>query len=165
MEDRVAITNVYSLESVRYVLRGNEAAVAMFMALRDVLHFWDDLVDRDKPLTDADINRAMELVLLELPRMPFYRANFDVIHTTLVSAILNWKAATQFERTDESAAHIAYIIRSDYANILIQCAYLVGGMGWASFITPTIRKLWTNESFEEYCVNTEIERAKREEAA
>lgn len=149
-------------EVVHYSLKGHQPAIDYFMLVRDVLHFWDDLIDRDRPLRDTDINAAMFKVLVLLPQNSFYAEFKDSLTPVLVNAIANWQAANQFERGDDpDQLELAFVIRSDYANILIHCAYLVGGYFWMNEVTPLIRSLWTSENFQAYRENLMAEKAAR----
>lgn len=149
-------------EHIRYALRGHEGAVDFFLTLRDVLHFWDDLIDLDQRITPEYINRSMFAALIELPNNEFYRANYSSLSAILVNAIANWQTANQFEADgDDRRLSIAYVIRSDYANLLIHCAYLVGGYDWMTEVTPIIRDWWTKENFGAYKSNLQREMAAR----
>ena len=149
-------------DRIRYVLRGNEPAAQFFFLLRDVLHFWDDLIDQDHPVDAEAINRAMFKALVLLPANPFYRANFDAFAPVLVNAIANWHAANEFEaEDDERKLQIAFVTRSDYANLLILAAYLVGGYEWMREVTPAIREFWTSEDYPAYLENLKAERLAR----
>lgn len=134
--------------------------------MRQALHFWDDLHDADKPITRQEIHGAMWACLVELPSNPFYQKHFQALQATLHNAIANWMAANEFEQSDDDKnLATAYVIRSDYANLLIQCAYLVGGKEWMFEIAPKIRQAWTVESFTKYKQNLGIEKASRNKAA
>lgn len=149
-------------EAIRYALKGYQPAIDYFLLVRDVLHFWDDLIDKDRHLGDADINAAMFKALVLLPQNSFYLQCKDSLQPILVNAIANWQAANQFEAgDDERLLQVAFITRSDYANLLIQCAYLVGGYAWMNEVTPLIRSMWTKEDFAEYLSNLKREREAR----
>ena len=135
-------------------LKGNVHAVECFFLLRDILHFWDDLIDKDHAVPPEGVHSAMFKALVELPSNPFYQRFGDQLRPVLVNAIANWRAANQFETSgDNRRLQLAYVIRSDYANILIQMAYLVGGRDWVMEVTPSIRDVWTSEDFNDYLVN------------
>lgn len=149
-------------DCIRFALKGNEDAVSCFMLLRDVLHFWDDLIDKDREITDEQINRSMFKAIVSLPSNPFFRQYQDYLLPTLVNAIGNWHAANKFEKTDDGKLlEVAFVIRSDYANLLIQSAYIVGGHDWMVYVTPLIRSMWTSENFSAYMANLQEERAAR----
>lgn len=149
-------------ENIRYVLRNNASAVEFFLTIRDVLHFWDDLIDRDHPVTPAYIHRSMFAALVTLPSNAFYRQHQASLMPVLVNAIGNWRAANDFEsRDNRRELELAFVIRSDYANLLVQAAYLIGGVDWMVEVTPLIRSMWTSEGMSEYLKNLEAERAAR----
>lgn len=146
-------------DKISFALKGDEDAVALFTDLRDVLHFWDDLIDSDQPVTASDINRAMFTALVGLPANTFYQKHVASLLPTLTNAIGNWHTANAFEKTDDAhKLQIAFVIRSDYTNLLIQMAYLVGGHDWMTQVTPMIREMWTSENYRDYLNNLAAER-------
>ena len=152
-------------EKIRYVLKDIQPAVEFFLMLRDVLHFWDDLIDLDKPITPGYINHSMFTALVKLPSNVFYQAHQASLAPVLVNAIANWHAANEFEAGgDRKQLELAFVIRSDYANLLIQSAYLVGGRDWMLEVTPMIRSMWTSEDMNEYLGNLDAERKARDSA-
>ena len=151
------------VDFIRHVVRGNETAVDFFMMLHRVLHFWDDLIDKDKPISDLDTNVAMWTALIDLPNNTFYRDNFHSLQPVLANAIANWATATKFEREPtEKRLEIAFISRSDYINVLLQCAYIVGGAPWLFEITPVVREHWTTEDFSAYKAGLDAENSARD---
>lgn len=151
------------INEIRYVLKYNEDAVNFFLSFRDALHLWDDLIDKDKDLSDEDINRGFWNALVAIPANPFYRKHAETLSAITSNAIANWMTANQYEKTgDLKKLQAAYIIRSDYANVLIYCAQLVGGAAWAHEVTPVIRNAWTEEDFEQYLVNLRREHEARQ---
>lgn len=135
-------------------LPSNPDAVNFFCEIAMVGHFFDDLIDRDVKISNDDIYDGLWKALVVLPRNRFYRNNFDELNPILCNAILNWKAANEMEATNsESDKEIAFIIRSEYANLLIHSALLVGGPDWASKMTPKIRRFWHSETFAGYKEN------------
>ena len=149
------------IDKISEVLLGDVAAVDFFMQIHGILHLVDDLTDRDKPVSNEAIEKGMWSALVDLPRNPFYRRHFDTLNPIVANSILNWGAANEFEKHDDARLEIAFVIRSDYANVLIQSAYLVGGKDWAVKVTPIIRQLWTRETFQDYLRNLSAERYAR----
>jgi len=147
-------------QKISQALLGHIQAIDLFVLIRDVLHFWDDLIDKDKAVPDADINQSMFKALVAIPGNSFYREHQDKLLPVLTNAIANWHTANQFEQTaDRDRLEQAFVIRSDYANVLIQMAYLVGGYDWMIQVTPMIRAMWTTENFSAYLSNLQRERA------
>jgi hypothetical protein len=136
------------------VVRGHPDAAEFCITLVEVLHLWDDLIDKDKPVSPEAINKAFWQALVELPRNRFYQEHFHDLIPCLMTAIQNWHAANGMEETgSELDKEIAFILRSSYADIVIQAAHLTGGYDWARQITPLVRREFHKETYAGYRVN------------
>jgi hypothetical protein len=133
-------------------LKGHQDAINFVQCIVDVLHCWDDLKDRDKPLTQEQIDHAFWLMLVVLPRNSFYAANFSDLNPIIVSSIQNWHAANELEETDsDTDKEISFIIRSSYMDIVTQTVTIIGGYDWAREMIPTIRRqLHRHEDYRTY---------------
>jgi hypothetical protein len=148
---------------MRRVSNGNESAYRFVCDLTEVLHFWDDLVDRDAPVPDDLINRRMRQALIYLPRSLFYRDHFVELSSLLEAAIDNWIAANTLERVgDHDDKGIAFIIRSSYVDILIRVGKLCGVDG--ERLALEARQFIHSETFSGYLENLATERLAREGA-
>lgn len=148
-------------------VKGDLEALAFLQLITSILHSWDDLIDKDKRLTDAQINECFWQALVVLPRNKFYAKYFAELNPILISAILNWITANQLEddylfHGDTMASEIAFIIRSTYCELVIQSAMLIGGFEWGQTISFQVRKLWHNERLAGYQDNL---RKQHEDAA
>lgn len=151
---------------VEKALKNNESALQFVRTVAGVLHAWDDLIDRDKPVSDADVNGAFLGALVTLPRNAFYRDHFEALNTILVSSIINWRVATQIEREHACEGEdlkIAYIIRSTYVDLLVMSAAIIGGVEWAVSHGYEIREWAHQEKFAGYLQNLAAERAARKD--
>lgn len=135
-------------------LLGNAEAIQFVVRVFRALHVWDDLIDRDKPLTDDEINSVFWDLLVVLPTDPFYTRNIALLNSTLVNAIVNWHIANKLEREgDDKDKSIAFILRGAYIDILSASAFVVGGMEWIKAVGPAIRRWAHEETFTEYMEN------------
>lgn len=132
------------------ISKGDKDAVLFLSMLGDIFRVWDDLIDRDKPVTDGGINRAFWLALIELPKNQFYRRHLDHLIPVLTSHINYWFDANTFEALGEHERTLSFVFRNVYNDILNQVAYLKGGYDWLRAVSPFIRKFTFSESLEEY---------------
>ena len=147
---------------VHKVCRGNDEAASCVRALVAIAHTWDDLIDRDKPVSDELIHSAFQLALLHLPANPFYVRNSGALLRTLANSIINWRIATALEHGGQAAdLEIAYILRSSYADVLTTAAMLIGGIEWAVEIGVEVRRFFHSETFNGYLSNLQAEQAAR----
>lgn len=141
-------------------MRGNGAAVEFLRGMFQVAHFYDDLVDRDNVVSDADVHGAMFQALVLLPRNAFYRAHFADLNAVLANAITNWQVATDLERGGGvPGKRTAYVLRASYVDLVTHSALLVGGQAWARQVGVELRQL--AEPYPEYLTNLEAEMATR----
>ena len=144
------------------LVKGNKHAADFIELIVTILHFWDDLIDKDKALSDTEINAHMFNVLVTLPRNPFYAANFSALNVILTNSITNWQVANRLEREgDEYEKHIAYILRSSYVDLITHAGLLVGGPEWAQYVGHKIRCHAHAEGYEGYLSNLEAEQSAR----
>jgi len=135
-------------------LLGNAEAIQFVVRIFRALHVWDDLIDRDKAITDDEINSVFWDLLVVLPTDPFYVRNIALLNSTLVNAIINWHIANKLEREgNEKDKSVAFILRGAYIDILSAAAFVVGGMQWVQEVGPAIRRWAHEETFDEYMVN------------
>lgn len=132
-------------------LKGHGAACDFILQLFAVLHVWDDLIDRDKPISTKDVHTALWHALISLPRNRFYAENFSLLNGLLQTAILNWHVANRFEAEDDAVGrHVAFVIRSTYVDLVTMCAWIVGGNDWALTVGYEARKHASSEGMIAY---------------
>lgn len=133
-------------------LLGDPAAVDFCMSLMGLIHAWDDLVDRDKPLEPQVINRAFLTALVDLPLNPFYHRHVQALAPVLINAFLQWRDANTMEQAEiptEKDLNLAFVLRASVFQVFVFCAFLIGGIELSREIGPDIRRLYV-EHLEEY---------------
>jgi hypothetical protein len=150
---------------VATALKNNEAALVFVRRMALVMHTWDDLIDRDAPLADADINTAFVQALIDLPLNSFYIEHFNRLNAIVLNSITNWRIANELERNDtpQDGDHtIAFIIRSSYIDLAVQSALFIGGLDWAVACGVELRRWAHSEGWAKYLTNLAAEKAARE---
>lgn len=137
-------------QMIRDVLKDDDA-VAFVTELCTALHLWDDMVDGDKPVPERAVREAFRSLLVTLPANRFYRKHFDRIHPLFDTAIVNWLTANQFEaKGGDERLRLAYVIRSDYINVVLKCAQLLHGFEYGLRVAPVLRAWWHAEGWDGY---------------
>ena len=72
---------------------GNKDALSMYRMLVDLAHLWDDLVDKDKDATEADINNGFLICLVYLPCNPFYQSIQRDIMPMWITVVSSYQSA------------------------------------------------------------------------
>ena len=130
---------------------GNENALRMFNAFVDLAHVWDDLVDKDKPVSADDINRAFLTCLVYLPANPFYRSIQNEILPMWVTVVSAYETANFFEANkDAHGIEIAHGLRYAAGNIMAYAVVVCVGAEKAKEFLPEMWKAIFYERFDEY---------------
>lgn len=155
---------------VSKMVGGHKLALEFLRMMAQVLHAWDDLVDKDKGvLGDCDINDAFTLALVRLPRNSFYREHFDDLNPILTVAIINWRIATAVERRgaapddgwNSADLQWAYVIRSTYVDLVTMSAAILHGPDHAATMGIELRQWAHSEGFVKYLENLAAEQVAR----
>lgn len=121
-------------------VKGNEEAARFLECWMSVIEIWDDLVDKDKPVTDTEINSAFFSALINIPRNGFYQANFARLNTIMESVITDWHTANALEATkDEVMLRTSYVMRCGAYAVISMCAAIVGGPEWGRAVNTELR--------------------------
>jgi hypothetical protein len=130
------------------VCMGEAQAANFLFAFFAACHLWDDLIDKDKDITDDRINRAFWAFIVDIPLNPWYQRNILAIHPVMVNAIQEWMVANKLEKSDRQ--DIAYTLRCSIVSVVHQAAYICGGYDWAIEIGEEIRRYAQSETYDEY---------------
>lgn len=133
---------------LEWVCRGNIAAAEFLHMFFLMCHLWDDLIDKDVKRTDAHINHAFWIAMVEIPRNKYYRSFAADIDPLITVAIQEWLAANKLEAGNRE--DIAYTLRCSIVSLIHQAAEICGGYEWAIEIGAEIREKTQSETIEEY---------------
>lgn len=143
-----------------YAFKGNQAAVDYVLMVARVADVWDNLIDRDVPVSNEDINAAFWMLAVDLPRNAFYMEHRDSLLPVMATGILNWMASNALEvgNADGRAIEIAHVIRYSIADVALLAASLCGGMDWAAQVGPELRMRSQRSDLNEYINSLRVKR-------
>ncbi len=140
-----------SRESMLEIMAGNEDAVSMMSAIAVWSHVYDDLIDKDKPVSDYHIHQAMWILLAELPLNPFFKAHEDSFRPILMAGVLNWHAANQMEKSGcVEQLRISHAIRYSVSDVAYLAMIFTGGMDHAIANASKCRLLMQYDTWNNY---------------
>lgn len=138
-------------EFMLHAFKGNQAAVDYVLAISRVVDVWDNLIDKDVPVSDEQINSAFFALMVEIPSNEFFLACREKLLPLHVTGIANWLIANRMEKSDEiRSLEIAHVIRYSIADVAVMAAVLCGGYQWAEEIGPELRMRSQRSDFNEY---------------
>jgi len=130
---------------------GNQDALNMFRMLVALTHTWDDLVDKDVAVSEADINNAFMIALVYMPVNPFFQKIQNQIIPMWITALSAFEVANKFEGDkDEHGIEIAHNLRYAAGHIVAYMVEVCVGHDKAKEIMPEVWKDIVFERFNDY---------------
>lgn len=130
---------------------GNQDALNMYRMFVDVAHTWDDLVDKDKEVSEDAINNTFLTCLVYLPANPFYQTIQAQVLPMWLTVVSAYQVANHFEREkDPHGIEIAHSLRYAVGNIVAYAVHVCVGKEEAKRVLPDVWKAIFFERFEDY---------------
>jgi hypothetical protein len=143
---------MYSNEFVKLEwFGGDEDAYQMTCMFVELAHTWDDLIDKDKPVTEYQTNNAFALCLVYLPTNKFYQRIQGQIIPMWLNVISSYETANHFEREkDPHGVEISHNLRYAAGQIIAYAMYVCLGPVELRKHLPDMWKAVVFERFDEY---------------
>lgn len=116
--------------------KGNLAAQYFLQSIYHAIGVWDDLIDKDTPVPDRDINTAFEFFMIHLPQNPWYAVNFALLQPVMQAFIINWHSGNVQKKEHPEQT---YMLRQMFFDLVTQVAAIQGGLEFAKKINL---RLW-----------------------
>lgn len=130
---------------------GNQDALNMYRMFVDVAHTWDDLVDKDKEVSEDAINNTFLTCLVYLPANPFYQTIQAQVLPMWLTVVSAYQVANHFEREkDPHGIEIAHSLRYAVGNIVAYAVHVCVGEEEAKRVLPDVWKAIFFERFDDY---------------
>ncbi len=130
---------------------GNQDALNMYRMFVDLAHTWDDLVDKDRAVSEDAINNAFLVCLAYLPANPFYQTIQTQVLPMWLTVVSAYQVANHFEREkDPHGIEIAHSLRYAVGNIVAYAVHVCVGAEQAKQVLPEVWKAIFFERFDEY---------------
>ena len=131
--------------------RGNRAALDMAMMIARLSNTVDDMIDKDEPVSDAQICDAFLSCLTALPLNPFYASIQREVAPMWVPVFSAFEAATHYERTkDRVGLELAHTLRYMPGMIISYAITVCVGGAKAREYIPKMWKVVANERYDDY---------------
>jgi hypothetical protein len=126
---------------------GNEDAANMYHTFVDLSHTWDDLVDKDKDVSETAINNAFLACLVYLPANPFYQKIQVAVMPMWITVVSAYETGNAFEKNkDAHGVEIAHTLRYAAGHIISYAMHVCVGPEKAKEFLPEMWKTVVYES-------------------
>lgn len=127
-------------ERLAFIFKGDTNAVQLVLDVAKMSHIWDDMIDKDKPVSDEQINWAFWAAMVGIPSNPFYQAYRHELIPIFDLGIFNYIAANELEKGDQMSREAAHAARYQIGDVAITIARIIGGREWAMKYAPEIKR-------------------------
>lgn len=130
---------------------GNHEALEMFRMLVRISHTWDDLIDKDREVSDDTIDQAFLMCLVYLPANRFYQSIQQAVLPMWLTVVSAYQTANKFERDkDPHGIEIAHSLRYAAGHIVAYAIIACVGQEKAKEYLPDMWKTVFFERFDDY---------------
>jgi hypothetical protein len=133
-----------------FAMKGDMDAVRLVKAIVQVAGVWDDLIDKDKPVSDEDINTMMWNALVAIPTNPFYTKVGALLQPLFQVGILNWHLSNEMRKEPGRSREIAHVARYSAGDVALYMMALIGGVEWVRAHGAQMKLRMQREDFRRY---------------
>jgi hypothetical protein len=132
-------------------------AIHFLQIVGSVAEIWDDLIDRDKPVSNASINRAFWLAIVGMQSNVFYRKHQDMLLPVMAAGMNAFMDSAEMEGGDDQDRAMAYALRDSYLEIVSITIGLAQGFEAMREHSARVRRflMESHETFVEYFQDNE----------
>lgn len=114
-----------------YFLKGDKHALLFCLDMLVIAHTWDDLIDKDKMVSQVDINGAFIRSLGTIPTNPFYQAYQVPLASMMLNALTLWLESNELAGQASPDLRVtSYVICHAVVEIIHFCILAVGDIDW-----------------------------------
>lgn len=129
----------------------NKDAIELYKNLCALADIWDNMIDRDKPVTNEQINDVFLTCLYRLPLNPVYNYLQLQIAPMWLTVVSSYEAANKFEADkDQHGLELAHVLRYSAGQIISYIMIYCLGVEKAREYIPEMWKTLANERFDVY---------------
>lgn len=133
-----------------YIYQGNNQAVSLSNKLISMASTMDDLIDKDRPVSNDQIYKLVMGAMFEIQVVPlWYEAG---LNHHMLNVMLKWIDANAIESDSNSTQDDyakCYMLRAGIYDIFAVLAHYLHGLDWSSKVGPEIRKFY-GETLKDY---------------
>lgn len=135
---------------------GNQSAVEFVKCIGHIAEVWDDLIDKDKEISDYSINKAFWECLISLPNNEFFHHNVNFFTPLMIGWITAWTDSVKLEKGGYQERAYALTLRDMYVQIVPMCVFLISGREESQQVSLEAWDFFTKHEDAEKWINNKI---------
>jgi hypothetical protein len=130
---------------------GDTYALAFLATVMDAVEIWDDLIDKDKTVSDADLNRVFVNLMFYLPQNQFFDRNKNYLLPVVMTCINAWLDSTDLQKSPvQKDLAAAWYLKQMGVELYGAVAFLTGGFDHMREVSFEARDVLAHEEFTDF---------------
>jgi len=129
---------------------GDKHAVHFVQMVGECSEFFDDLIDKDKPVSDDWICSMLFKLMIDMHENPFFSYHKTHLLPIMSMSINCWLDANTLERGDDNDKNRAFVLRDLTIEVLLRSIELVRGREYLRSVSLPVRRFFLHETLDEY---------------
>jgi len=139
-------------DKLRYdACKGDAHAISFLATIMDAVEIWDDLIDKDKPVADANIHRVFINLMFWMPQNQFFNTHKNYLLPIIMTCINAWMDSDALKSLagvrDRQAA---WWLKQMGVELYGSVAFLMGGFDHMREISLQARHVLAHEDFVDF---------------
>ena len=135
----------------------NQDAINVYLLLQKLLDVWDNMIDKDKPVSNEEINECFLTCLCRLPLNPVYSKIQQQVAPMWLGVVSAYESANTLEKTkDNHCLAISHILRYSIGNIFAYIMMYCTGIEESRKHIPDMWSSFVAEDYETYAAEHRI---------
>lgn len=130
----------------------NDVNAMLFLSIiMDAVELWDDLIDKDKAVSDETVNRVFINLMFWLPQNTFFTAHKTYLMPLVMTCINAWMDSNDLAQSKtERDLHTAWYLKQMGVELYGAVAFLIGGFDHMRSVSAEMRDVLAHEPFSDY---------------
>ena len=130
---------------------GDTHALMFLSSIMDAVEVWDDLIDRDNPVSDEKLTQTFLNLIFWLPQNPFFEAHKNYLLPIIMTCVNAWLDSNKLSESKvQRDRQAAWWLKQMGVELYGAVAFLMGGFDHMRSVSLEARTVLAHEDFTDY---------------
>lgn len=139
-------------DQLRFRACNGDAHALMFLStIMDAVEVWDDLIDKDKPVSDEKLTQTFTNLLFWMPQNQFFEAHKNYLLPIIMTCVNAWLDSNKLAKSKLARdRQAAWWLKQMGVELYGAVAFLMGGFDHMRSVSVEARSVLAHEDFVDY---------------
>lgn len=130
---------------------GDANALMFLSTIMDAVEVWDDLIDKDNPVSDEKLTQTFLNLIFWLPQNPFFEAHKQYLLPVIMTCVNAWLDSNKLSESEvQRDRQAAWWLKQMGVELYGAVAFLMGGFDHMRSVSLEARTVLAHEDFTDY---------------